>query len=153
MLTKGAQDNFGHMQLKKQGTLSCKNILSLHKRHQSSLNRGSVASQQVTRMFSSTYPDDSPEAHAHSPYIPPTLCISIMFMTSLNDIMIICFPLLVGKPCACAGELHKLTCTPASIPPSCSSTAMHGSSHQFCIPNFEPVTLSPGISMCPHTRA
>ena len=88
-------------------------------------------------------PDNSPEAHACSPYIPPTLCISITFVTSLNDITIICFPLPVGKPCTCAGEPCWLTCTPASILPGCSSTAMYGPSHQFCIPNFEPVTLSP----------
>ena len=103
-------------------------------------------------------PGNSPKAHA------PTLCISIMFVMSLNDITIICFPLLVGNPCACAGEpcwlactptsippsssstgMHRpepcwLACTPAGTPPNCSSTAMHGPSCQFRIPNFEPVT-------------
>ena len=33
VLTKGAQDNLGHLQLNKQRTLSCKNVLSLHERH------------------------------------------------------------------------------------------------------------------------
>ena len=116
ILTTGAQDNLGHMQMNKQGTLSCKNVLSLHERHQSGCNRGSVAFQQVTRMFSSKNPDDSLEAYVCSPYIPPTLCISITFVTSLNDVMIVCFPLLVGKPCACTEELCQLACTPTGIP-------------------------------------
>ena len=85
-------------------------------------------------------PDDSPGAHVHSPYIPPTLHISITFVMSLNDITIICFPLLAGKPCTCTGELHQLACAPTGIPPCCSSTAMHRQSHQFHILNSEPVT-------------
>ena len=128
--------------MNKQGTLPCKNVLSLHKRHQSSHDRGSVASQQVTRMFSSKNPDDSLRAHVCSPYIPPALCISITSMMSLNDIMTICFPLPVGKHCTCAGEPCQLTCTPTSTPTSYFSTATHELSHQFHIPNFEPVTLS-----------
>ena len=39
-----------------------------------------------------------------------------MLMTSLNDITIICFPLSVEKPCACAGEPYWLICVSASIP-------------------------------------
>ena len=102
VLTKGALDNLRHVQRNKHGTLSCKNVLSLHKRHWSSCNRGLVASQQVTRMFSSKNPDNHLKGHVCSPYIPPTLCISITFMTSLNDITIICFPLPVGKTlCMC----------------------------------------------------
>ena len=73
------------------------NVLSLHEKHQSSCNRRSVASQQVTRMFSSKNPNDCPKAHVCSPYIPPTLCISITFVMSLNDVMIVCSPLLAGK--------------------------------------------------------
>ena len=96
-------------------------------------------------------PDDSLKACVHSPYIPPTLCISITFVTSLNDVMIVYFPLPVGNPRACTGEPHQLTCTPAGIPPSCLSIATHGPSCQFHIPSFKPVTLSPGISVCPHT--
>ena len=67
-------------------------------------------------MFSSKYPDDSLEAHTHFPYIPPTICISILFMTSLNDIMIICFPLLAGKAlCMCRKSHAGLpACLPAS---------------------------------------
>ena len=85
------------MQMNKQGTLSCKNVLSLHERHWSGHNRGLVASQQDTRMFSSKNPDKSLKTHVHCPYMPPTLCISIVFMTSLSDIMIVCFPLPEGK--------------------------------------------------------
>ena len=85
-------------------------------------------------------PDNSPRAHAHSPHILPTLCISITFVMSLNDITIICFPFPTGKPCTCAGEQHQLTCTPAGIPPGCSSTTMHGPSHHFHILNSKSVT-------------
>ena len=44
ILTKGVQDNLGHMQINKQGTLSCRNVLLLHERHWHSHDRGSVAS-------------------------------------------------------------------------------------------------------------
>ena len=44
ILTKSVQDTLGHMQMNKQGTLSCRNVLSLHERHQSSHDRGLVAS-------------------------------------------------------------------------------------------------------------
>ena len=122
--------------MNKQGTPSCKNVLSLHERHQSSCDRGLVASQQVSRMFSSKNPDDSLEALVCCPYIPPTLCVSITFEMSLNDVMIICFHLLVGK------TLHM--CRRAM--PVCLhshqhfSTATHEPFHQFHIPNFESVT-------------
>ena len=46
------QDNLGHMQLNKWRTLPCKVVLSLIKRHWSSHDRGSVASQEVTWMYS-----------------------------------------------------------------------------------------------------
>ena len=71
---------------------------------------------------------------------PPTLCISITFMTSLNDIMIVHFPLSMGKAlhmCRTAMpvhlHIHQHLC-------QLFSTATHEPSHQFCIPNFEPVT-------------
>ena len=141
------------MQMNKQGTLSCKNVLSLHKRHWSSHNRELVASQQVTRMFSSKNPDDSLKAHVHSPYIPPTLCISITFMTSLNDIMIVCFPLLGGKKhCTCAAKPCWLTCAPTWIPTSCFSTATHEPSTSIPYPKFPSLWYSPpGILVHPHT--
>ena len=88
-------------------------------------------------------PDDSLKACACSPYIPPTLCISITFVMSLNDIAIVCFPLPAGKCCICTGEPCQLVCAPAGVRPICFSTATHGPSHQFHIPNFKPVTLSP----------
>ena len=94
-------------------------------------------------------PDNSLEAHACSPYIPLTLHISLMFVTSLNNVRIVFFPLLVGKPCAYAGEPCWLGCTPAGIPPACSSTAVHGPSHQFHIPNSKPVTFTPRYSGAP----
>ena len=42
-------------------------------------------------------PDNSLELMCTSLYILPTLYISITAVTSLNDVMIICFPLAVGK--------------------------------------------------------
>ena len=104
------------MQLNKQGTLSCKNVLSLHKRHWSSCNRGSVASQQVTRMFSSKTPRcNSLEACACTLLIYlPTLCISITFVTSLNDDHDCLLPSsMAWKPCTCdrrAMPAHLCTC-------------------------------------------
>ena len=41
--------------------------------------------------------DNSLELMCASPYILPTLCVSIMTVTSLNDVMIVCFPLPAGK--------------------------------------------------------
>ena len=119
------------MQMNKQGTLSCKNVLSLQERYQSSHNRGSVASQQVTWMFSSKNPDDSLKAFACSPYIPPyPVCKhNVHDITKWHH-----------NHCACAGEPCWLACTATGIPTSCFSTAMHRPSHQFHIPNFEPVT-------------
>ena len=43
-------------------------------------------------MFSSKKPDNSPGAHACFSYMPATLHIIIMFVTSLNDVTIICHP-------------------------------------------------------------
>ena len=132
------------MPLNKQGTLSCKNVVSLHERHRSSHNRGSVASQQVTKMFSYQKPQMIASRLMCTLLIyPTTLCVSIIFLMSLNDVTIVCFLLLVGKPCTCTGEPCQLTCAPTGIPPSCFSTATHGPSDQFRIPNFKPVTLSP----------
>ena len=88
------------MQLNKQGTLSCKNVLSLNERHQSGHNRGQWLLSKLLECSAPKNPDDSPEARVCSPYKPPTLLISITYVTSLNDVMIICLPLLVGKPCA-----------------------------------------------------
>ena len=84
-------------------------------------------------------PDNSLEAYMHSPYISPYLT----HKHNNCDVMIICSSLLVGKPCTCTREPHPLAHAPTSIPPICLSTAMHRPSHQFHIPNFEPVTLSP----------
>ena len=50
---------------------------------------------------------------------PPTLHISITFVTSLNDVTIICLPFLQEKHCAHAGEPCWFTCTPTSIPTNC----------------------------------
>ena len=63
--------------------------------------------------------DNSLKTHLCCPYIPPTLCISITFVTSLNDVMIVCFPLPVGKSTvhaqeSCAGlPAHLLVSLPA----------------------------------------
>ena len=88
-------------------------------------------------------PHDSPEACVQSPYIPPTLCISITFVMSLNVVMIICFPLLVGKTlCMCRRAMlaHLHICQHPHQPISIFPTAMHRSACKFCIPNFETVT-------------
>ena len=74
---------------------------------------------------------------------PLPLCISIILVMSLNDVTIICFPFLVGKALhmhrraepACL-HIHQHPCQPILVFPA----AMHGPHHQFCIPNFEPVT-------------
>ena len=94
-------------------------------------------------------PDNCLKAHACSPYIPPTLCISITFVMSLNDVMIVCFPLSLGKTLhmhrrAMLAHLciHQHPHQPISMFP----TATHGPSHQFSIPNFEPVTYIGSIS-------
>ena len=131
------------MQMNKQGTLSCRNVLLLQDSHQSSHNRGLGGFLASYRMFSSKNPDNSHKAHAFSPYIPPTLCVSITFMMSLNDVTIICFPPLMGKTL----HMHRRA-TPSHLHicwhPHWSilmfPTAMHGPSCQFCIPNSEPVT-------------
>ena len=74
---------------------------------------------------------------------PTTLCISIMFMTSLNYVMIICFPLPVGKTlCMHRGAL-----------PTCLHTCQHPHQTNLTVPiatheltckshilNFKPVT-------------
>ena len=90
--------------------------------------------------------DDSLEAHVHSPHIPPTLCISIMFIMSLNDVTIICFFLLAGKTlhaCRRAMLAHLHICQHPHQPISMFPTATHRPAHQFHILNFKPVTLSP----------
>ena len=97
-------------------------------------------------MFSSKDPDDSLEAHVHSPYIPPPLCISIMLVTSQNDVTIICFPFLVEKALHMhwrAALAHLNICWHPCQPILVFPTAIHGPYHQFHIPSFEPVTLSP----------
>ena len=77
---------------------------------------------------------------------PPILCISIMCVTSLNDVTIICFPLLVGKTLHMCSRV-MLTCLHICQHP-CQlifnvSLPAHEPIHQFCISNSEPVTLSP----------
>ena len=77
---------------------------------------------------------------------PPPLCISIMLVTSLNDITIICFPFLVGKAlhmCRRAALAHLHICWHPHQLILVFPTAMHGPYCQFHIPNFQPVTLSP----------
>ena len=97
-------------------------------------------------MFSSQNPDDSLEVCACSPYIPPPLCISIMLVTSLNDITIICLLLWCKKAlCMCrrAALTHLHICQLPYQPIIVFPTAMQGPYHQFSILNFESVTLSP----------
>ena len=79
------------------------------------------------------------------PIYLPTLCISIMFMMSLNDVMIVCFPPLAGQTlCICRratpAHLHIFWHSHQLI--SVFPTATHRSSHLFHIPNSEPVTYT-----------
>ena len=138
--------------MNKQGTLSCKNVLSLHERHQSSHNRGLVASQQVTRMFSSKNPDDSLKAHAHSLYIPPPLYISITFVTSLNDITIICFPFPGGKTMhMCRRAMPACTHAPALaslLNESNSSNCYTWTSSSILYPKFQACDTLPQVFQC-----
>ena len=74
---------------------------------------------------------------------PIPQCTSIMIMTSLNDVRVICSPFQWEKHCACAGELLRFACTSAGIPTNyflllCKNLFMFS-----ITPNFEPVTLSP----------
>ena len=92
-------------------------------------------------------PDSSFKAHVHCPYIPPTLCISTIYVTSLNYVTIICFPLLTGKALCMhrrVTPVHLWTC---QHPHWLFSTATHKPSSQLHIPNFEPVTL-PQVLQC-----
>ena len=102
-------------------------------------------------MFISKNPDNSPEAHAHFSYIPPTLHISITFVTSLNDITIICLSLSAGK----ALHMHRrITMVhlhthwhPCQLFPKLCTDLLINSISQIlslwhCLP---------GILVCPHT--
>ena len=125
------------MQMNKQGTLSCRNVLFFLGHYQNI--------QLKTQMIALRL------MHALLIYHPP-LCISIMLVTSLNDITIICFPFLAGKTlCMCrrAALAHLCICQHPCWPTLVFSTAMHGPYHQFHIPDFEPVTLSPGYFSVP----
>ena len=74
---------------------------------------------------------------------PPALCINIMFVTSLIDVTIICFPLPAGKTLhMCRRATPVCLCT-HWCPHLLFSTATHEPFCQFYIPNFKPVTLSP----------
>ena len=81
---------------------------------------------------------------------PPTLCISVAFMTHHNHLL----PSFGRKKhCACAGEPHWFTCAPASIPANCFP--------QLCMNHLVNSVSQisslwhspPGILVCPHTRA
>ena len=74
---------------------------------------------------------------------PLTLCVSITFVTSLNDVTIVCFPFLAGKALHMPRRAMTVHLYTLQHPHQLFPTAVHGPSHQFCIPNSEPVTLSP----------
>ena len=133
------------MQMNKQGTLSCRNVLSLHQRHWSSQNRGQWLLSKLPECSApKTQTIASRLVYALLIYLP-TLCISITFVISLNDVMITCFPPSAGKTLhmhrkATLACLHicQHPCQPISKFP----TVKHGPSHQFHIPSSKPVTLS-----------
>ena len=88
-------------------------------------------------------PDDSLELMCPSPYVLPTLYVSIKAMTSLNDVMIACFPLPVGKTLhmhsrVISTQLH--ICWHPHRPILTVLIATHEMTHQFHILIFMPVT-------------
>ena len=105
VLTKGVPNESGNMQVNKQSTLFYWNILHLHKGHQYSQSRGLVTSYQLTEMFSSQNPDNSPKVCACFSYIPPSPIAQVIVVTSLDDVMIVCSTFQWKKHCACAEEM------------------------------------------------
>ena len=73
-------------------------------------------------------------------------------MMSVNDVTIVCSIILVGKPlhmCRQSANGHLHTCQhPCQLTVLTESTKCH---HFVSEPAFMPVTLSPGISVHPHT--
>ena len=59
-----------------------------------------------------------------------------MTMTSPNDITIICFPLQLGKPHACAVVSCQCACASIGVPALPTLVAMHEPSHQILDPDF-----------------
>ena len=144
MLTKGVPNKSGNMQVNKQSTLFYWNILCLHEGHWYSQSRGSVTSYQLTEMFSSWNPDNSPKAHAHFSYIPPSPIAQAIIVMSLDDVMIVCSTFQWEKHCVtCRG--NAMICLHICWHPHWmfTTTTTHKPHHLFHIPNFEPVTLSP----------
>ena len=89
------------------------------------------------------HPDNSLKLVCASPYILPTLYVSIMTVTSLNYVMIVCFPLSVGKT----------LCMHSRVMPTCLCICWHPCqpiltflilthelAHQFHIPISKSVT-------------
>ena len=95
-------------------------------------------------------PDDNLKLMCTFPYILPTLYISITVVTSLNDVTIVCYPLLVGKPCACAQESCQLAYASAGIP---TNQLLHTNQLIDSVSQFPSLWHSPpGILVCPHSR-
>ena len=87
-------------------------------------------------------PDNSLELMCTSPYILPTLYVSIMAVTSLNDVTIICFPLLAGKTlhmCSTVLLTCLCICQHPHWPILTVLIATHEPTCQFCILISKPV--------------
>ena len=149
ILTKGVPNKSGNMQVNKQSTLFYWNILHLHKGHWYSQSRGSVTSCQLTKMFSSQNPDDSPKACTCFSYIPPFPIARVIIVT---DIMRWSSALLFsGKSTA-----HVLREMPWS---TCISTGIHAKHLLLLLLHMNPTVFSisqisrmwhspPGILVC-----
>ena len=109
--------------------------------HEVAMTEGQWLLSKLPECSAPKNPHDSPEAHACSPYIPPTLYVSITFVMSLNDVMIICFPLSVGKALHMCRRAMPVCLHTHQHPHQLFSTAMHEPAPQFHIPNLQPVTL------------
>ena len=101
-------------------------------------------------------PDNSLELMCTPHYILPNLYISIMAVTSLNDVMIICFPLPVGKTlCMCSRVMptHLHICWHPHWP-ILTVLLLHMNWLINSVSQFPSLWHSPpGISVHPHARA
>ena len=99
-------------------------------------------------------PDDSPEVQVCSPF----MVISLNSMRDLCDIISWCHDCLLwsssGKTTVHVHQkhCHSSAYLPASMPGSQNTINASKPLHLFLNPNSVPVTLSPGISVHPHTR-
>ena len=106
----------------------------------------------MTQMYSCQNADNNLKLVCASPYILPTLYVSINAVISLNNIMIICFPLPTGKTLYMHSRV-TLTCLHICWHPHqpllTVLVATHELTHEFHIPISKPVTLFPRYFSAP----